>query len=562
MTHKETIPTQPIVRRTKRWNVVWVMPIVALLIGSWLLYSNFADRGPIVTIRFDTAEGIKAGQTEIRCRSVKVGIVKEVKLSDDLNSVMIVGEFNENASHLLRETAQFWVVKPRLSAAEISGLGTLIQGVYIELDPGQSSGKPRSFFRGLETPPATNSNVPGRRIVLLAEEAGALQIGAPIYYSGFEVGRIESRELGEDGKEVSYEAFIEEDYSHLLTDNCRFWNSSGLAIDIGASGVVVKTPSLDSMISGGVSFGLAKGMSGPGTPCSDGHTFELFADESAARRSTFHPSLTFLLLFDQSVRGLTVDSPVEFRGIPIGRISQISTELMESYDDPRIPVLIDIDPSLCRPKHDGSQIGLDTSFFVHEIKKGLRAGLKTTSLVTGAMHIEFNYHPKAEPAEISAMGDYATFPTVTTGFAQLEPKLSGIMEQAEEILEKVEKLEIERAMNAIAEAANEGKDMAATARKFLEDEKLKGIPANISETLEELKTAIATLGPEGEINRDVEKTLKELRAAIASIKAVADILEEKPNALIFGKGREKKNDEDNRRKTGPRSRQIPPFHPR
>lgn len=160
------------------------------------------------------------------------------------------------------------------------------------------------------------------------------------------------------------------------------------------------------------------------------------------------------------------------------------------------------------------------------------------------------------------MGDYATFPTVTTGFAQLEPKLSGIMEQAEEILEKVEKLEIERAMNAIAEAANEGKDMAATARKFLEDEKLKGIPANISETLEELKTAIATLGPEGEINRDVEKTLKELRAAIASIKAVADILEEKPNALIFGKGREKKNDEDNRRKTGPRSRQIPPFHPR
>ena len=152
MTHKEAIPTQPIVRRTKRWNVVWVMPIVALLIGSWLLYSNFADRGPIVTIRFDTAEGIKAGQTEIRCRSVKVGIVKEVKLSDDLNSVMIVGEFNDNASHLLRETAQFWVVKPRLSAAEISGLGTLIQGVYIELDPGQSSGKPRSFFRGLETP--------------------------------------------------------------------------------------------------------------------------------------------------------------------------------------------------------------------------------------------------------------------------------------------------------------------------------------------------------------------------------------------------------------------------
>ena len=554
MNKREPIPTQPIVRKTKRWNVVWVMPIVALLIGSWLLYRNFATSGPIATISFETAEGIKAGQTEIRCRSVKVGVVKEVKLSDDLNSVVVIAELNENAAPLLKDTAQFWVVKPRLSAAEISGLGTLIQGVYIELDPGQGNGKSRSNFEGLETPPATNSNVPGRRIVLVAEEAGALQVGAPIYDRGFEVGRIESRELSDDGKQVSYEAFIEDEYSDLLTENCRFWNSSGLEIDAGASGVVVKTPSLESMISGGVSFGLAEGMSGPGDACVDGHSFKLFADEGAARRSTFTPTLTFLLLFDQTVRGLSVDSAVEFRGIPIGRISQISFELVDSHDDPRIPVLIDIDPSLCRPKSDDITMRPDTIFFIEEVKKGLRAGLKTTSLLTGAMHIDFDYHPNAEEATIGKVGRYATFPTVTTGFAQLEPKLNSIMEQVEQVMVKVEKLDIDKVMDSIAEAADEGKDMAAAARKVFEDPKFKDMPAEITETMEELKTAIATLGPEGDINNDIGKTLKELRAALASIKAVADLLEEKPNALIFGKGRDKKDDNEGEDKTGPRHR--------
>ncbi len=548
-------PTQPIVKKTKRWNIVWVMPILALLIGTWLLYQNFATSGPIATITFETAEGIKAGQTEIRCRSVKVGVVKEVKLSDDLNSVMVVVELKEGADALLTENTQFWVVKPRLSAAEISGLGTLIQGVYIELDPGQNGGKRRDAFQGLETPPATNSNVPGRRIVLVAEEAGALQVGAPIYYRGFEVGRIESRELSDDGQQVSYEAFIEDEHSHLLTENCRFWNSSGLEIDVGASGVVVKTPSLESMISGGVSFGLAEGMVGPGDSCVDGHAFKLFPDEGAARRSTFTPTLTFLLLFDQTVRGLTVDSPVEFRGIPIGRISKISFELVDSHDDPRIPVLIDIDPSLCRPKSDDVTVRPDTTFFIEEIDKGLRAGLKTTSLITGAMHIDFDYHSGAKPAKIGKVGRYATFPTVATGLAQLEPKLNNIMDQVDKVVAKIEKLDIDKVMDAIAEAADEGKDMAAAAREVFEDPKFKELPKEIAGTMEEIKKAIATLGPEGEINQDIDKTLADLRAALASIKAVADLLEEKPNALIFGKGREKKEgEEEDDDASGPRSK--------
>lgn len=524
-----------------------MVPLVALLIGSWLLYQNFATRGPVATIRFETAEGIHPGKTEVRCRSVKVGVVRQVTLSEDLNSVTVVCELNKDAHDLLRRDTRFWVVKPRLSAAEISGLGTLIQGVYIELEPGPRNGRRQSNFDGLEIPPATAASVPGRRIVLKTSEAGQLQIGAPIYYRGFEVGRIESRELSPDGQQVSYKAFIENEYSHLVTEHCRFWNSSGLEIDAGASGVVVRTPSLESMISGGVSFGLAEGVTGPGPTCKDGHTFTLFADKGAARRSTFTPTLTFLLLFDQSVRGLSVNSPVEFRGIPIGRIAQISFELVDSHRDPRIPVLIDIDPSLCRPKSDDISMRPDTLFFIEEVAKGLRASLKTTSLITGAVHIEFDYHPQAAPAAIGAMGKYATFPTVPGGFAQLEARLN-------QTLEKLQSVPLEQAVDAIAQAADEGMGMAKAARQMIEDPKFKNLPAQLTATMKELETAVIGLGAEGEIQRELQGTLAQLRAAFESIKAVADLLEEKPNALIFGKGRDKQDEGQDEHEIGPRHR--------
>ena len=197
----------------------------------------------------------------------------------------------------------------------------------------------------------------------------------------------------------------------------------------------------------------------------------------------------------------------------------------------------------------------DTIFFIDEVNKGLRAGLRTSNLLTGAMHIDFDYHPGAEPAKIESVGNYATFPTVATGFAQLEPKITGIMEKAEKVMVKIDKLDLDGTMKSIAKAADEGKDMAAAARKIFEDPKFKELPGEINEAMDELKVALATLGPEGEINEDVKKTLEELRAALASIKAVADLIENKPNALIFGKGREKKDGEAQEESGGgPRSK--------
>lgn len=531
----------PEVRRAQRWNIVWVVPLVALLLGGWLLYRNFAAQGPEARVRFDTAEEIYAGKTEVRCRSVKVGIVKDVKLAEDLKSVLVFLEFEPASEGLLRRGARFWVVKPRLSAAEVSGLGTLIQGAYIELDPGPQDAEPHRFFKGRETPSKTNRNVPGRRLTLTAEEAGSLSVGAPIYYRGIEVGRIEDRKLDESGQQVAYDAFISEKYSNLVFQNTRFWNTSGIDISAGADGFKLRTPSFQAMVSGGVSFGVTEG-DAAGAHATDGMSFTLFRDEDAARRSTFNPTLKFLLLFDQSVRGLSKKAPVEFRGITIGRVAEISFDLVAGADDPRIPVLIELDPSLVRPETALEMTKPDSVFFSEEVGKGMRAALKTGSLLTGAMYVDLDYYAEAVPAKLGKSGEHTTFPTISSGLAQLEAKLTAI-------LDKVNALPLEATVAEITAAAAEAKTTlaesratfmeieatAAAARQTLEDPKFRSLPADLSESLDALQKSINSMGPDGAVQGDLLRTLDELRATLRSLQATSTTINDKPNSLLFGR---------------------------
>jgi len=529
------------VRRAQRWNIVWVVPLIALLLGAWLLYRNFTAQGPVARVGFETAEEIYAGKTEVRCRSVKVGIVKDVRLADDLKSVLVFLELEPASEGLLRRGTQFWVVKPRLSAAEVSGLGTLIQGAYIELNPGPPDAERHALFQGLETPSATNRNVPGRRLTLTAEEAGSLSVGAPIYFRGFKVGQIEGRKLDNSGQQVSYDAFISDSYSHLVTKNTRFWNTSGIDISAGADGFKLRTPSFQAMVSGGVSFGVTPGDTS-GEPATDGMLFPLYRDEDAARLSTFNPTLKFLLLFDQSVRGLSKNAPVEFRGIPIGRVAEISFDLVAGADDPRIPVMIELDPSLVRPETAKEMTKPDSEFFSDEVGKGLRAALKTGSLITGAMFVDLDYYADAVPAKLGKSGEHTTFPTVSSGLAQLESKLTAI-------LDKVQALPLEAAMNDFAAAAAEAKITlaesratlkeievtAAAARKMLEDPEFQGLPADLRKSLEEIQKSVASMGPDGAVQGDLLRTLDELRATLRALQSVSTTIDDNPNSLLFGR---------------------------
>jgi paraquat-inducible protein B len=524
----------PELRAAQRWNIVWVVPILALVIGGWMIYRSISAQGPVAYVRFDTADGIGAEKTEVRCRSVRVGFVKEVTLADDLKSVVVRLELNDDSGRLLRDGTNFWVVRPRVSTTDISGLGTLITGAYLELDPGPADGDEINHFKGLETPLPTHRDIPGRRLILTAEEAGSLTAGSPIYYRGFEVGRIENRKLDIEGQRVTYDAFVRAEYSSLVKENTRFWNTSGIDISAGADGFKVRTPSFQAMVSGGATFSVPEGMK-PGSAAADGATFTLFTDEDAANQSTFNPTMKFVLLFDQSVRGLVKAAPVEFRGIPIGRVADISFDYLKAANDSRIPVLVEIDPSLLRREVAEKISKPDDEFLKEAVTRGLRAALKTGSLLTGALFVDLDYYKDSPPAELTKVGDYSSIPTVSSGLAQLEAKLTAI-------LDKVQALPLEETMRKIDTLAEEATVTIASARKTLDSEDFAKLPGDVRASLAafeksagNLDKSISSVGPDGALQGDLLRTLDELRAALRSMKTVTNTLDEKPNSLIFGK---------------------------
>ncbi|WP_035603428.1 intermembrane transport protein PqiB [Haloferula sp. BvORR071] len=535
--HQDHEP-RAVVRHRRRWSSVWVVPVVALVLAGWLVFKHYHDKGPMAYVRFQTAESIEAGKTEVRCRSVKVGVVEKVELSKDLLSVVAELRIDPNSDYLLRDGTRFWVVKPRVSASTISGLGTLITGAYIELEPGDSQA-PVNHYDGLEQPPVTSKSVPGLRLTLVADEAGSLTVNSPIYYLGFEVGRVESRILDTENRRVRFDVFIQDEYANLVTEGTCFWNTSGIDVSAGADGFKLSTPSLQAMITGGTSFAVPKG-GVPGAPVSDGAVFTLYPDEDAAKKSIFVPNHLCLLFFDQSVRGLTVGAPVEFRGLPLGRVVEISFKHSPPGDS-RVPVVIEIDSDTLAKaieNIDNSKDVLDEA-----VKRGLRATLSTGSLLTGARYVDLNFVPNAPPMQVTRLGEYEIIPTKSgADFAQLQDEVSAILAQIkalplDETLRKFGTAadEIAITVKDVRSTLDEAEAAMAQAKKLLARDETQNLTKELDATLKQVRSSVESLGPNGAVQGDLSRTLDELRAALRAFKTLSDSIDEKPNSLLFGK---------------------------
>ncbi len=456
-------------------------------------------------------------------------MVETTKLSKDLNSVVVAMRIDRNEQHLLREGSRFWVVRPRVSGADVSGLSTLFTGAYIEMDPGDGA-EGALEFKGLEAPPVTGSNVPGLRLVLVADEGGSLAVGSPIYFKGFQVGQVESRMFDVKQQQTRCDIFIRQEYAELVHQGTCFWNSGGVDVSAGADGLRIHTPSLQAIFSGGVSFDVP--LDGvPGTMAASGAIYKLFKDEAAARNSVFSPQQKILLLFNQSVRGLTKGAPVEFRGLSLGRVADISFKYAPEGEK-RVPVLIEIDPKILRDAVQNRED--EPAFLTIAVRHGLRAKLGTSSLLTGTLFIDIDFVPEAPPAELWHYGTYDVLPTVSSGLVQLEAKVNAI-------LDKINALPLDDTLrkfgttaDSITSVSAEAKATLEEAHKLLGADKTQKIPEEIDATHDKIRDSVSSLGPNGAVQGDLRRTLDELRAALRSIKALSDNLEQKPNSLIFG----------------------------
>ncbi|MGQ6281965.1 intermembrane transport protein PqiB, partial [Serratia sp. IR-2025] len=310
------------VEKIKRWSPVWIIPIVTALIGAWILFYHFSHQGPVVMLVTTTAEGLEAGKTKIKSRSVDVGVVETVTLSDDLSKVMVQARLNAGMEKLLRQDSAFWVVKPQIGREGVSGLGTLLSGAYIELQPGSKGKDGKDNYQLLDAPPLASPDAKGLRIVLDSEKSGQLNAGDPVLFRGYRVGSVETSYFDPKERAMRYQLFITAPYDQLVTTNVRFWKDSGVAFDMSAQGMRVEMGSLTTLFSGGVSFDVPDGWD-RGEPAKEKAEYRLFDNQRSTQDSLYTVYKNYLLFFSDSVRGLQPGAPVEFRGIRLGTVAQV-----------------------------------------------------------------------------------------------------------------------------------------------------------------------------------------------------------------------------------------------
>jgi paraquat-inducible protein B len=532
------------VKARKQISIVWVVPIVAVLIGGWLAYKGLAERGPMVSITFESAEGLEAGKTLVKYKDVKIGEVESIRFNADLSRVIVKAELVKEATPFLTEKARFWVVRPRVTASGVSGLGTLFSGAYIEMDPG-TEGEPVRRFEGLEIPPIVTTGVPGREFLLRANSLGSLDNGSPVYYRQIQVGQVIGYDLDKDGRSLKVKIFINAPHDKLVRANTRFWNASGFDLKLDASGIQLNTQSLVSIMMGGIAFDTPTSLQAGG-PAQEGQVFKLYDTRESIFERTFTEQIHYILHFEGSIRGLTVGAPVEFRGIQIGQVVDIKAQFNQETLTPQIKVLIETEPQRWEVLGEATMAHKDQMEAL--VARGLRAQLKTGSLLTGQLFVDWDFHEDAPPAQIKYGQKFPELPTIPA-------PLQIITARVTELLNKIETVPIEQIGKDLGDTLQNVKQITASA-ELLEavrglDETLqetrelaKNLNANvapaITQTLDQAQQTLVsvegTLGKDAPLQHELRQAITELGEAARSLRVLLDYLERHPDALIFGKG--------------------------
>ena len=549
----EPIP-EPEIQPKKRFSVVWLIPLLAALVGVWLAVKTFRETGPTITIVFKSAEGLIPGKTEIKYKDVSVGKVQAIQLSEDLSQVLVTAAMSrEMADYLTRDTL-FWIVRARVAVGEVTGISTLLSGAYIGMMPG-TSGKVMHRFEGREKPPAIFRNAPGRQFNLRADRLGSLDIGSPVYYRQVKVGRVTDVDMAVDGTGVLLEIFIEEPYHDQVKRNSRFYNASGLNVSLGAAGVSIDTPSLASLLVGGISFFNTADSNTEPSP-GDDQIFTLYDNRESANAATFSYREYYLLYFEETVRGLSPGAPVEFYGIKIGEV--VSIRLLFNQDELsfRIPVLIAIEPD--RIELAGELAIPEYRVMEQLVEKGLRAQQRIGNLLTGQRYVSMRLHEDARPQAIRTGDIYPVLPTIANTVEE-------IAATAKRLLDQFNNLPLEETLNDIREAARQVRavsgsptlesaidniDQSFSTFKKLTAEFDDGSISRLNQVLDQAEEALAQgeqalekagdmLGEGAPVVNNLNRLLIELQDASRAVQALADYLERHPDAIVFGKGERK-----------------------
>jgi paraquat-inducible protein B len=504
---------EAVIESRRRPSIVWLIPLVAALAGAFIAWRTISERGPAITIRFESAEGLEAGKTSIKYKDVEVGLVEEVTLAADLSDVIVRARMVKGAEAYLTEKTRFWVVRPRVAGGQVTGLGTLLSGAYIGMDPVREAKSARKF-RGLEVPPIVTTGEPGRHFTLRSRRGGSIEVGTPVYFRKVQVGRVIASGLDPSDDFVSVRVFVDAPHHDRVRENTRFWDASGFDATISAEGVSIDTESMISILVGGIGFDTPD--SGDAAPVAEeGAVFPLYQNFAATTREIYQIKVPYLLHFEnQSVAGLHAGSPVEFEGIPIGEVRDVRLVVDPESGRFRVPVLIDIEPE--RIGNVGS-VKSRREMLDRLVALGLRAQLKSGNLLTGAQVVSLEMKEDAAPAQIVWDAPVPEFPTVPTPLEEIQASLT-------RLVQKLERVPLDEIAADLRGTLVSVEDTLAVAR------------GTLTEAERALDTAGGAIAPGSPIYHELQRSLIELGDAARSLGLAADQIEEQPDSLIFGRG--------------------------
>jgi paraquat-inducible protein B len=546
-------------RRAQRFQLIWLIPIVAALVAGYLAYRAVSQRGPTITLTFRAADGLKAGTTKVRHKAVDLGTVESIRLSDDLSKVVVRVQMQREATAELTEKARFWVVRPRLNAGNVSGLDTLLSGAYIELDPGgrtDEAAEARREFTGLEEPPAIRSDEPGQSYILQTRRIGGITSGSPVLYRDVTVGEVLRWDMSPDGQGFTVTIFVRDPFNRFVRAGTHFWDTSGIGLDLGANGIQLRLESLQALLSGGISFDTSAEMRT--TPLSlPGAEFRLYRDEATARAAGYKRRIPLATRFEGSVRGLAVGAPVEVFGIQIGAVTDVHLNFNPIDGEAHVDVKFEVQPErFLSDERLDQKSPLETTQAL--VGRGVRMQLHTANYLTGQLFLGMDYVKGAKPAEAAILPDGALFfPGISGGLdnlvssvTDLTGKLAAIPfdqigADLQKTLHNVSDLtggpELKQTLQSLASTLAAAQDLVrkvdAGAAPVLK--RLPEIANSLQQTIDRTSKLVVSADNSyfgnSQVKRDVERLLVQLSDTARSVRLLADFLTQHPESLIQGK---------------------------